>query len=295
MAMAFAMACNCFELAAVAGRCPPDNAPMAPCGKCRSCMKISSGNHPDVIWIRPSGAMIKVDQIRTLCGKLTLKPYEANVRFAIISDAHKLNPEAGNTLLKTLEEPPAHTVFILTALQTSDLLPTIVSRCRPIRFNPLSVDSLTAYLEKAHGLERGKAAAAAAMAGGSITRAESMMSMDWIRKRLWIIEETEALPSRPVNLSLAFSEALSKNKESVFTAFEIMKNWLRDLVVYPAAPGKIINKDLEQKISASFQKASKANRLQKIKAIERAEADIRSNANLRLTLDALIMTLSMES
>jgi DNA polymerase-3 subunit delta' len=239
--------------------------------------------------------MIKVDQIRALCGKLALKPYEAATRFAIITDAHKLNPEAGNTLLKTLEEPPDHTVFILTAEQASDLLPTIVSRCLHIRFNPVSIHSLKTYLEKTHGLETENAAAIAAMAGGSITRAESMIASDWISKRRWIIDEIEAMPSRPVNLCLAFSEALSKNKDHVFMAFEIMKNWLRDLVVYPAAPEKIINKDLSQKINASFPKAPVADRLKKIRAIERAEADIRSNGNLRLTLDALVMMLSMEN
>jgi len=294
-ARVFAMACNCFERLSPSQTRPSEDAGMEPCGRCRSCLKITSDNHPDVIWIRPAGDMIKVDQIRALCGKLALKPYEAATRFAIIAHAHKLNPEAGNTLLKTLEEPPAHTVFILTALQASDILPTIVSRCQHIRFNPVSVNSLRTYLEKTHGLEAEKAAAIAAMAGGSITRAESMIASAWVRKRDWIIDELEALPNRPVNLCLAFSEALSKNKDGIFTAFEIMKNWLRDLVIYPSAPERIINKDLTQKIKASFQKAPVGDRLQKIRAIERAEADIRSNANLRLSLDALIMTLSREN
>jgi len=296
-AMAFAMACNCFNrqngvLPEQSESVPAERCPIEPCGECRSCKKIISGNHPDIILVNPSGAMIKVDQIRALCGKLVLKPYEANKRFAIITDAQKLNPEAGNTLLKTLEEPPEHTVFILTALQASDILPTIVSRCQQIRFNPISLNSLQTTIKNNHGLDSAKASAIASMAQGSITRAESMTKSNWIDKRNWIIDELEALPSRSINLSLAFSEALSKNKEWLFTAFEIMKNWLRDIVVYNYAPEKIINKDLSEKIKISSEKTPVNALVMKIKAIEKAERDIKANSNIRLTLDSLMIMLS---
>jgi len=293
--MAFAMACNCVHLKGqtdkksgteIAGNEPE------PCGQCQSCKKIESGNHPDIIWITPSGPMIKVDQVRALCSKLILKPYEAQKRFAILSDAQKLNPEAGNTLLKTLEEPPEHTFFILTALQASDILPTIVSRCQQIRFNPISLDLLQAYIEKNHGLDPANAYAIAAMAGGSITRADAMTKSNWMEKRKWIIEELDALPSYSINLRLAFSETLSKNKEWLFAAFEIMKNWLRDLVVYNSVPDKIINRDLADKIKIESGKESINALILKINAIEKAEKDIKSNSNLRLTLDSLILTLS---
>ena len=294
-AMAFAMACNCINLK---GHTDKQSATeiagteLEPCGQCPSCKKIKSGNHPDIILITPSGPMIKVDQIRALCSKLVLKPYEAQKRFAILSDAQKLNPEAGNTLLKTLEEPPEHTFFILTAFQASDILPTIVSRCQQIRFNPVSLNSLQAHIENKHGLDAAQAYAIAAMAGGSMTRAESMTKSNWMEKRNWIIEELDALPSCSINLRLAFSEALSKNKEWLFEAFDIMKNWLRDLVVYNSVPDKIINRDLVEKIKITSKKESINALILKIKAIEKAEKDIKSNSNLRLTLDSLMLTLS---
>ena len=296
-AMAFAMACNCSirqkDVAAEQSKSLlPEPGSIEPCGQCRSCKKIISGNHPDIILVKPAGAMIKVDQIRALCSKLILKPYEACKRFAIITDAQKLNPEAGNTLLKTLEEPPEHTVFILTALQASDILPTIVSRCQQIRFNPIPSNSLQTIIENAHGLDAAEASVIAAMAEGSISRAESMTKSNWIDKRNWIIDELEALPLRSINLCLAFSDALSKNKEWLFTAFEIMKKWLRDLVVYKYDPEKIINTDLSKRINASSKKASINALILKIKAIEKAERDIKSNSNLRLTLDSLMITLS---
>ena len=126
-AVALAMACNCRRPVAV-----------EPCGECAACRKIAAGAHPDILRVSPAGAMIKIDQIRELCQVLTMKPYEARVRVVIIADAHTLNPAAGNALLKMLEEPPARTVLILTAPQTGDLLPTIVSRCQHIRFKPIA-------------------------------------------------------------------------------------------------------------------------------------------------------------
>ena len=116
-AMAFAMACNCSNLQSHAVSAINKDTPVKPihqdidpCGKCRSCKKIISKNHPDIHIVKPSGDILKVEQIRSLCKKLVLKPYEAMIRLAIIADAHKLNPEAGNTLLKTLEEPPDRTI-----------------------------------------------------------------------------------------------------------------------------------------------------------------------------------------
>jgi DNA polymerase-3 subunit delta' len=296
-AMTFAMACNCFNLHKGHQTEQSDVniaelSRIEPCGQCRSCKKIISGNHPDIILLESSGPMIKVDQIRALCSKLVLKPYEASKRFAIIVDAQKLNAESGNTLLKTLEEPPEHTVFILTALQAADILPTIVSRCQQIRFNPIPLHSLQTFIEKNHGLGAPEASVIASMAQGSITRAESMINPTWINKRNWIIEELETLPSRPVNLCLAFSEALSTNKQWLFQAFEIMRNWLRDLVVYNYAPEKVINKDLSAQIKISSQKTTINALLKKIEAIDKAEREINANSNIRLTLDFLMITLS---
>jgi DNA polymerase-3 subunit delta' len=265
---------------------------LAPCGKCPSCKKILSCNHPDIISISSAGPIIKVDQVRALCARLALKPYEARKRFAIIPEAHKLNAEAGNTLLKILEEPPGHTVFILTAPQASDLLPTIVSRCRQLHFHPLPLESVKAYVQDTHGIDSETAAVVAAMAGGSMTRADAIAKSGWIARRNWIIEELEALPDRPVNLCLAFSEVLTKNRQWLFTAFEIMKSWLRDMVVCQYAPHRIINQDLSEQLNIRSKKAGIKDLLQKIKAIEKAEKDIQSNANLKLTMDLLVLSLA---
>ena len=106
-----------------------------PC-RCQDCCMIRNREHPDVVWIEPKGgsASIRIEDIRRLKERVFLKPFQAEKKVFIIKDAERLGPEAANALLKTLEEPPRDTVLILIAQSTSQLFPTIVSRCQLIRF-----------------------------------------------------------------------------------------------------------------------------------------------------------------
>jgi len=288
-AIAFAMACNCVEQ--VSG----------PCGRCRSCRKIQSGNHPDIIRVEPSASFIKIKQIRDICDTLSLKPYEAKLRIVIISDAQAMNPQAANALLKVLEEPPARTVLILTALKASDLLPTIVSRCQHIRFSPISREKLKTFLIEKHGVNAEDAVIFSAMANGSISKALSMIKKNsqanWICLRDWLLniiglEQTGSLSLQPVIILLSFAERLSKNKEIVQDSLEIIKTYLRDLIIYKYSSEKIINKDLISKIQYASQKISVKSLLSQIQAIQTAQKDIKANTNLRLTLEVMMLRLA---
>ena len=90
--------------------------------------------------------------IRDLGRTLAVKPYEARQRVVVIDQAQAMNPQAGNSLLKLLEEPPAKTLLVLTAGNTYGLLPTIVSRCQQVRFKPIPEKTLAASLKKRHPL-----------------------------------------------------------------------------------------------------------------------------------------------
>jgi DNA polymerase III delta' subunit len=210
-AVALAMACNCTGgEAGTAGAGAPSPGAVGPCGECAACRKIVAGAHPDMLRVSPAGAMIKIDQIRELCQVLTMKPYEARVRVVIIADAHTLNPAAGNALLKMLEEPPARTALILTAPQTGDLLPTIVSRCQHIRFKPIARHHLAAILTRAYGVDPPEASLTAALAGGSLTRALAMRRSQWLQRRSWLMAQLAALPRQSMTALLALAEKLSQ-------------------------------------------------------------------------------------
>ena len=288
-ALTFAMACNCMN--AKQGTQHQDTA-SNPCLRCRSCRKIKSGNHPDIIFIKPSGPFIRINQIRSLCQTLGMKPYEARQRVVIISEAQAMNPEAGNALLKVLEEPPQRTLLILTALQTSDLLPTVVSRCQLIRFNPISRKNIAGFLVEKKGLKPGDAMILATLANGSLSKAILMNRADWIKRRNWLIDEIEALPSRPIGLRLAFAERLAKNKDVLADSLEVIKLWLRDLVIYHYDPEKIINRDLVARIQSASQQMRVKSILSKFDAILSAQKNMGANSNLRLTLEVLTFRLA---
>jgi DNA polymerase-3 subunit delta' len=303
-AVAFAMACNCtgdnFETKSelrdsrAADGHSTTNRPRTinPCGNCKSCRKIESGNHPDIIRIKPSGASIKINQIRTLCQTLTMKPYEAGIRVVLISDAQALNPAAGNALLKVLEEPPTGTILILVASHTSDLLPTIVSRCRHIRFNPISRTKMESILVSRHGFDPQNAMIIAAMAGGSFSRALHMYRTNWINRRTWLISELDSLSSVSISRLLAFGDQLAKNKDALPDALEVMKSWLRDLVIGKFYPEKIIHQDLTDNVHRASQKMSTTSLLSKFETIQSTQIAIQAGTNLRLAMETMVLKLS---
>jgi DNA polymerase-3 subunit delta' len=266
------------------------------CGCCKSCSKIKSGNHPDIILVEPTGNFIRINQIRNLCNTLAMKPYEARLRVVIISDAQAMNPAAGNALLKMLEEPPDRTVLILTAVHTSDLLPTIVSRCQHIRFSPIPHNHIEALLVEKQGASHDDAKIIATMANGSISKAISMMrhisKINWIKRRAWLLNSVESLSLMPISSRLAFAENLSKNKVVLSESLEMVKSWFRDLVICKFNPEQIINKDLREKIKLNSKKLAVASLLSKIDDIHLAQKNIQANTNLRLTLEVLIMRLA---
>lgn len=264
------------------------------CGVCRSCCKIESGNHPDVIRIKPSGAFIRIAQIRELLETLSLKPYEATIRVVVISDAHAMNPEAANALLKMLEEPPDQTIFILTTEQLADLLPTVVSRCQQIRFRPVSLENLKRLLRKEYSLTTDVAHIIAAMANGSQTKAAQMIQGNWMEKRDWLIGEMESLTSKSMNRLMLFAEKLSNDKAVLMNSLDIMMSWLRDVLIYQFNPQKVINTDITNRIKIASEQLPAEVLLLRIKHVLQTQRDIRANANLRLALDTLVMRLARE-
>jgi len=302
-AVALAMACNCAanregsDSERVVGRTTDlsntgRSFTTQPCGSCKSCRKIESDNHPDIIRLKPSGPFIKIDQIRTLCQTLAMKPYEAGMRVVIISDAQAMNPAAGNALLKVLEEPPVRTILVLIAAHISNLLPTIVSRCQHIRFNPISKMNLESVLVRDHGIDAGDATVIATMAAGSMSRALGMYRTNWIKRRYWLINELDSLSAGSMNRLLAFGGQLAKNKDDLPDALEVLKTWLRDLVIAKLHPDRMINHDLASKLQQASQKMSLASLLSKFETIQSTQNAIQAGTNIRLAMESMVLKLS---
>ncbi len=154
-----------------------------PCGECPSCVQVTAGTHPDLQLVAkpkdksfiPLELLIGDKEHRGregLCHDISLKPYMGGRKIAIIDDADLLNAEGANSLLKTLEEPPPHSVLILIGTSPAKQLPTIRSRCQLIRFGSLPSDAV-AELLVSNGLidDPAEAARLAQYSGGSLQRA----------------------------------------------------------------------------------------------------------------------------
>ena len=108
-----------------------------PCGECENCKQIENGTHPDVIEI-DAASNNGVEEVRSLIDKVKYAPTQGQYKVYIIDEVHMMSPGAFNALLKTLEEPPAHVIFILATTEPHKILPTIISRCQRFDFTRLT-------------------------------------------------------------------------------------------------------------------------------------------------------------
>lgn len=133
--------------------CPSPEGQGLPCGRCQSCRLVAQGAHPDFLLVSPEegGKQIKVDQIRALNDFLSLKSQYGGQRVAVIAPADRMNLNAANSLLKTLEEPPAGVVLLLTASRPGRLPVTIRSRCQQLAVAPPASDVAEQWLRTVEG------------------------------------------------------------------------------------------------------------------------------------------------
>ena len=134
-----AMTANCDGLPGSAG---PD---VKPCGECESCMSVRAGNHPDVMEI-DAASNNSVDDVRELREKVGLSAMRGGKKIYILDEAHMMSRAAFNALLKTLEEPPEHVIFILATTEPEKIIPTILSRCQHYRFRRLTPEEIAGKL-----------------------------------------------------------------------------------------------------------------------------------------------------
>lgn len=275
------------------------------CGECRACRKIEAGQHPDVQTLGPEGqtggGIYRVDQIRALARDLAFRPFEGRRKVAILERAERLGPVAGNTLLKTLEEPPAKSHLVLLAPGRHHLLPTVASRCQAVTFRPLEAADLVAVLERAGlptgpdgRLDRAAAATVAALADGSAARALALAEGDGLAGRREWLERIARLTRRRAEEIFEAAEALAADKDRLPVVLETLRGWLRDLVVAAAAPGAVplVNADLAEAAGREAAGRTVEDLAAGLAAVEAAEAALRRNANRTLVVERLLLRLA---
>ena len=260
----------------------------------RSCHAFNHGNHPDVIYFQPlkNGKTYTIEDVREqLLETVDLKPFQYEKKIYIIEKADTLNIQSQNALLKTLEEPPAHAVFLLLAERAEAFLPTILSRVVVMKIRPLSAETIADYLMQAGHLAE-ESHILSAYAQGRIGQALELVEDEGFREmRQDILGKLEALPSMSEGDAYLLAKDLEGYKNDL-RFLDIMELWYRDLLTAKSLreEGYLIQRD---KKDAIFRAAKEPAALlaKKAAAVRTARMRLAQNANFRLTMEVMLMDL----
>ena len=228
-----------------------------PCGKCTSCKQAEGRNHPDIIRItheKPN--TISVDDIRQqLCGDIMIKPYKGPYKIYIVDEAEKLNVQAQNALLKTIEEPPAYAVILLLTTNAESFLPTILSRCVTLHCKPLSEEF---GQMKEHAIH--------------------------LVKYIQEMQISELINSM---------HKITEFKADISDYLDLLMVWYRDVLLYKATwnPSSIVFSDEIHTLRKMASQSSYEGIENILKALDKAKIRLNANVNFDLTMELLLLTM----
>jgi DNA polymerase-3 subunit delta' len=260
------------------------------CGTCAACARIARGVHADVLVVEPGETgVIKVDQVRDAIDRTAYRPFEGRRRVVIVEQADALQPEAQNALLKTLEEPPPASVFVLITARPDLLLPTVRSRCQRLRFGPLSAPDVASVLVRDHEFSAADAQAAAAASDGSVGRALDEGTGDVLEAREAAARMLGAASSHDPRRRLDGAKAFvgGGDRDDLSRRLLAMSSLLRDLGILAvrAGEGAIANADLVSELR-SLQRTFDADRaIDAFAVVDRALEALDRNASPKIVAD----------
>ena len=244
------------------------------CGTCRSCDRIGRHVHVDVLTVEPDDtAKIKVEAIRTVLEQTAFRPFEGKRRVVILRDADAMlhtEQAAQNALLKSLEEPPPGTIFILTTAIAGALLPTVRSRCMQLQVGRLTEAEVTEVLSRDHGFSPQDARVAAALSDGSVGHALALGSSDLEELREVALQLLERAAKGNIGArmqaatTLAVSSKKDRERAEVALTLRLMSSMLRDI--------ELLNAGADPRLLANPSHRDRLHRIARAYTGERARA-----------------------
>jgi len=270
------------------------------CGICSSCRRIARAQHPDVLQLSPNEkGTITTDMVREVIAQAAYRPFEGRRRVVIIDQADLLQAAAQNSLLKTLEEPPPSSMFVLVTARPDTLLITVRSRCPRVRFSRLAPTDLAAVLTRSCGIAAGEAASLAAVGDGSVARAlahESGVLVEARRAALSLLDGLAPRPPVAVRLRLAQQLAEMPKKRGAGTDREVLGRRLdalallvRDLgVLTRQGPARVLaNPDLDRELAGLSRQFDDGRVLGAFAAVEQARRSLDRYQSAKVVADWL--------
>ena len=284
LAEAFAMALQC------------EGEGKRPCLECRSCRQAADHNQLDIIYVsheKPN--TIGVDDIRTqINNDIDIKPYSSRYKVYIVDEAQKMNQQAQNALLKTIEEPPAYAIILLLTTNADSFLQTILSRCITLNLKAVKEDKIKEYLMKHYQIPDYQADICAAFSQGNVGKAIQLASSEEFGElKASVLQLMKRLEDIDLYEMTGAVKQIAEYKLSVNDYFDLMMIWFRD-VLYLKATNDVdglIFKDEVYDIKKQAAKRSYQGIETILEALEKAKIRLNANVNFDLVIELLLLTI----
>ncbi len=261
-----------------------------PCHICHTCRQTDSGNHPDIIAIRPDKGKtgIGVDMIRSMQTDINIKPYQGNYKIYIVEQAHTMTEQAQNALLKTLEEPPGYALLLLLADNMAAMLPTVLSRCQQLRLLPMPRDEVAQIIQSKHDIPYAEAMVYAALSQGIPGRGLDFAdSSEFKDKRASLLSGIQSSDLSTLDLWGPFSDS----KDRVDELLDTFLLWFRDILILKETGDHslVVNMDKISILKVKTESFTFSSLKDIIEIIEKSRRILKSNGNYQLTIENMLL------
>lgn len=267
-----------------------------PCLACHSCRQALSGNQPDIIYLQhEKPATISVDDIRKqINNDIGIKPYASPYKVYIIDEAEKMNQQAQNALLKTIEEPPSYAVILLLTTNADAFLPTILSRCITLNLKVVPDAEIREYLMKVLKVPDYQADICTAFAQGNVGKAIQLAgNEDFNELKASALQLIKRINDIELYEMMEAIKQISDYKLQINDYFDLLMIWYRDVLLYKATAdvNSLIFKDEVYDIKKQASKSSYAGIETIIQALDKAKLRLAANVNFELVMELLLLTM----
>jgi DNA polymerase-3 subunit delta' len=259
------------------------------CGRCLECRKLEHGNHPDLHWIEPDGASIKIDQIRELQQQFAYRS-ASGMKVYVLNEADKMTVQAANSLLKFLEEPQSPSMAILITEKGQALLPTIQSRAQWVPFAPMAPEQMKEAL-LAEGHPRELVHAAVHLASG-LDAARELIQINWFAEtRNGMIQLMKDVANQ-TSVAVSVQQKVMKTEiaEHLDMLLDMLLLWFKDMIqIAVGRKSHLVFVDQAEWLAQHSFSRSIGGWLACMDRTMEARKRLRSNANAQLVLEQLLI------
>ena len=266
------------------------------CLECHSCRQAASHNHPDIKYLTHEKInTVSVNDIRKQINQdIVIKPYSSTYKIYIVDEAEKMNQQAQNALLKTIEEPPAYAVILLLTANADSFLPTILSRCIRLNLMPVADEKIREYLMKHYQIPDYQAEISVAFAQGNVGKAIQLASSDHFNElKDSAVQLVKRIKSVDVYELGEVIKQISEYKLSINDYLDIMMVWYRDVLMYKATMdiNGLIFKEHIYDIKKQASNSSYHGIQKILKALDKAKIRLNANVNFDIVMELLLLTM----